>query len=248
MYESVSGLTRWMGCARRIVPHASSVAPGCRGSRATNAPLQAAVRRLVSDGSHIVTVRPCDPSSRRDPRRASQPAVHRAGAALAVDRRSSTPAWTRRPRGLPRRRGLGTARANRPSGPLPQTTEMPKGEARAVAARLRVAGVNPRTRSHRSSPTMRRRARREGRRSTSAPRRPAQASDVWCRASPDHRTTSRAAGAVPGPGACSGWPVWIRERPAITRPSPESRPVTCPPRGRPRAGDLSRAGEVRGSR
>ena len=67
MYESVSGLTRWMGCARRLVPHASSVAPGCRGSRATKAPLQAAVRRLVPDGSHIVTVRPCGPSSRRDP-------------------------------------------------------------------------------------------------------------------------------------------------------------------------------------
>ena len=60
-----------MGCARRIVPHASSVAPGCRGSRATKAPLQAAVRRLVPDGSTIVTVRPCGPSSRRDPRRAS---------------------------------------------------------------------------------------------------------------------------------------------------------------------------------
>ena len=36
-------------------------------------------------------------------------------------------------------------------------------------------------------------ARREGRRSTSAHRRPAQSPDVWCRASPGHRTNSRSA-------------------------------------------------------
>ena len=227
-----------MGCARRFVPHASSVAPGCRGSRATNAPLQAAVRRLVPDGSHIVTVRPCGPSSRRDPRRASPPAVHRAGAALAVDRRSSTPAWTRSPRGLPRRRGLGTDRANLQSGQLPQTTEVPKGEARAVAARLRVAGANPRTRSQRSYPTMRRRARREGRRSTSAPRRPAQSPEVWCRASPG----------PPYEQPCSGPPTRARApvqdgpcgyaRPSPARPSPDSGPVTSPPRCRHRPGAL----------
>ena len=51
-----------------------------------------------------------------------------------------------------------------------------------------------------------------------------------------------------GQGAGPGWPVWRRERPSTARPSPESRPVTSPPRGCPRAGDLSRAGEVRVSR
>ena len=53
---------------------------------------------------------------------------------------------------------------------------------------------------------------------------------------------------IHGQGACPGWHAWIRERPSAARPSPESGPVTCPPRGRPRAGDLYRAGEVRVSR
>ena len=133
-------------------------------------------------------------------RRASPPAVHRAGAALAVDRRSSTPAWTRRPRGLPRRRGLGTDRANRPSGQLPQTQRGPR-EKRARWPRDSEWLEYTHALAHTwSSPTMRRRARREGRRSTSAPRRPAQAPEVWCRASPGHRTTSRAAVPIPGPG------------------------------------------------
>ena len=53
---------------------------------------------------------------------------------------------------------------------------------------------------------------------------------------------------IHGQGACPGWHAWIRERPSAARPSPESGPVTSPPRGRPRAGDLYRAGEVRGPR
>ena len=175
--------------------------------------------------------------------RASPPAVHRAGAALAVDRRSSTPAWTRRPRGLPRRRGLGTDRANRPSGQLPQTQRGPR-EKRARWPRdsewLEYTHALAHTGRHRRC------AAGHGARAV-ARHRPLGALLRHQRSGVEPRpVTARPAvqrSPYQGQGACSEWPVWTRER-----PSPESGPVTSPPRGRPRAGDLSRPGELWGPR
>ena len=141
------------------------------------------------------------------------------GRGLGVRRRSARSRRTR----------IGTGAG---PGPVSRRGSWPPGVSRGALVRHPVAGV---------SGMVSRAAPGHGARAVARHRpigalRSHQMSGVEPRPAPARPAVQRSP--YQGPGACPGWPVWIRERPSTARPSPDRGPVTSPPRRRHRPGDL----------